>query len=85
MMNNFGFHRSKIENEIYDVIEPFEVGVDVYEEEVVGAITDFFYNNYSHIKYTYWCGSAGFCMAFVDDGYPHMITFDIYQGEEEND
>ena len=85
MMNNFGFHRSKIENDIYDVIEPFEVGVDVYEEEAVGAITDFLYNNYSHIKYEYWCGSKDFCIAFVDDGYPHMISFDIYQGEEEND
>ena len=83
MMNNFGFHPSKIENEIYDVIEPFEVGVDLYETEAVGAITDFLYNNYSHIKYNYWAGSKGFCIAFVDDGYPHMISFDLVESEGE--
>ena len=83
MLNNFGFHPSKIEDEIYDVIEPFEVGVDRYEVEVVDAIVDFFYNNYSHIKYTYWAGSSGFCIAFVDDGYPHMISFDLVESEEE--
>ena len=82
MQNNFGFHRSKIENEIYDVIEPFEVGIDVYDPAAVDAVIDFLYNNYSHIKYTYWCGSAGFCMAFVDDGYPHMVTFDVYEEKE---
>lgn len=83
MLNNFGFHPSKIEDEIYDVIEPFEVGVDRYEAEAVDAIVDFFYNNYSHIKYTYWAGSSGFCIAFVDDGYPHMISFDLVESEDE--
>ena len=83
MMNNFGFHPSKIEDEIYDIIEPFEVGTDLYEAEVVDAIIDFLYNNYSHIKYTYWAGSRGFGLSSVDNGYPHIISFDLVESEGE--
>lgn len=82
MLNNFGFHPSKIEDEIYDVIEPFEVGVDLYEEKVVDTIINFLNNNYPHIKYTYWAGSSGFCIAFVDNSYPHMISFDLIESED---
>ena len=82
MLNNFGFHPSKVEDDIYDIIEPFEMGIDRYEVKVVDVIIDFLHNNYPYIKYTYWAGSNGFCISFVDGGYPHMIAFDLVESED---
>lgn len=78
MLGNF--HPSRIENKIYDIMEEFEIGCDLYQYAVTDKIVEWFGD--LHIEYQLCCSDwtnedGGVCaVAFVEDGYPHLVVFD---------
>lgn len=79
MLGNF--NPSVITNEIYDILEDYEVQVDTYKHEATYAIVDYFINNL-HIEYFLDCcdwpnEEGGVCaIAFINNGHPQLVTFD---------
>ena len=78
MLGNF--HPSTIENKIYDIMEEFEIGCDLYQHSVTDKIAEWLCD--LHIEYQLCCSDwpneeGGVCaIAFIEDGYPHLIIFD---------
>ena len=78
MLGNF--HPSRIENKIYDITEEFEIGCDLYQHAVTDKIAEWLSN--LHVEYQLCCSDwpneeGGVCaVAFVEDGYPHLVVFD---------
>ena len=78
MLGNF--HPSHIENKIYDVMEEFEIGCDLYKHSLTDKLAEWF--GELNIEYQLCCSDwpneeGGVCaVAFVEDGYPHLVVFD---------
>lgn len=74
------FHPSKIENQIYTFMEDYSVGTDVYSHKLTLKLVDWF--NSMGLEFQLECAidedaEGGVCaVAFVDEGYPHLIMFD---------
>lgn len=74
------FHPSKIENQIYSLMEDYSVGTDVYSHKLTLKLVDWF--NSLGLEFQLECAidedaEGGVCaVAFVDEGYPHLIMFD---------
>ena len=74
------FHPSKIENQIYSFMEDYSVGTDVYSYKLTLKLVDWF--NSLGLEFQLECAidedaESGVCaVAFVDEGYPHLIMFD---------
>ena len=81
-MRRQGWKPSEIKNALYDIMDDYEIGVDLYEEGVVDAITDFFENYRADVHWdtenNSWPNEAGFCHVFtwLEDGNIQMIMFD---------
>ena len=74
------FHPSKIENQIYSFMENYSIGIDVYSHKLTLKLVDWF--NSLDLEFQLECAidedeEGGVCaVAFVDEGYPHLIMFD---------
>ena len=76
------FHPSKIENQIYSLMEDYSIGTDLYSHKLTLKLVDWF--NSLGLEFQLECvidedgeGEGGVCaVAFVDEGYPHLIMFD---------
>ena len=74
------FHPSKIENQIYTFMEGYSIGTDVYSHKLTLKLVDWF--NSLGLEFQLECvidedEEGGICaVAFVDEGYPHLIMFD---------
>lgn len=74
------FHPSKIENQIYSLMENYSIGTDVYSHKLTLKLVDWF--NSLGLEFQLECAidedeEGGVCaVAFVDEGYPHLIMFD---------
>lgn len=74
------FHPSQIENQIYSFMEDYSVGTDVYSYKLTLKLADWF--NSLGLEFQLECAvgedaEGGVCaVAFVDEGYPHLIMFD---------
>lgn len=74
------FHPSQIENQIYTLMEDYSVGTDVYSYKLTLKLVDWF--NSLGLEFQLECvidedEEGGVCaVAFVDEGYPHLIMFD---------
>lgn len=74
------FHPSKIENQIYSLMEGYSIGTDVYSHKLTLKLVDWF--NSLGLEFQLECvtdedAEGGICaVAFVDEGYPHLIMFD---------
>lgn len=74
------FHPSKIENQIYSLMEDYSIGTDVYSHKLTLKLVDWF--NSLGLEFQLECAidedaEGGVCaVAFVDEGYPHLIMFD---------
>lgn len=74
------FHPSKIENQIYSLMEDYSIGIDVYSHKLTLKLVDWF--NSLGLEFQLECAidedaEGGVCaVAFVDEGYPHLIMFD---------
>lgn len=73
---------SKIEDAIYDILEDYEVKIDVYEESATEATANFLHLHTPAIQWQLSCsswpdGSGGTCaVAWIEDGTIHSIMFD---------
>ena len=81
MLGNF--HPSHIEEKIYNLMEDYEIGTDIYDFSLTEKLVDWFTN--LHIEFQLCCsewpnGEGGVCsVAFVEEGFPHLIVFDYYK------
>ena len=77
------FHPSKIEDEIYSIMDDYEIDMDSFQVGVIDAISDYLLN-YAKTEYQLNCanwvdGSGGICaISFVEDGYPHLVMFNYW-------
>lgn len=76
---------SIIENTLYDIMEGYEIGFELYEYDAVKEIIEYF-NRKPDIQWQLTCSewpneTGGVCsVSFIDTGTLHLITFD-YKGE----
>jgi hypothetical protein len=76
-----------IENEIYGVMEDYEIGFDVYEEGLVDAISDFFAEFKKETEYKIVCSewpdcSGGVCfVCWIENGHLGSVSFDYKKAE----
>ena len=76
-----------LENEIYDIMEVFEIGFDIYEERLVDAISDFFAEFKRDIEHRIVCSewpdcSGGVCfVCWIENGHLGSVSFDYKKGE----
>lgn len=76
-----GFVPSKIENEIYDLIEEYEIGLDRYEKEVSDEIMNYF-SCKKDIQWQLDCAewpdmTGGVCyVSFIENNVLHMLKFE---------
>lgn len=66
---------SKIENDLYDIMEHYEMGFDTYEYTVIDEIISYFEARPS-VQWQLDCSEGTTHIAFVDNGTLHMITFE---------
>ena len=87
MLGNTKFNPSFIEDEIYEMMDDYMVGMDTYNEGLVSAVTDFLTNYNPGVKWNLGCSewpdcSGGVCyISWIENGHLHMIGFD-YKKEE---
>ena len=87
MLGNTKFNPSLIEDEIYEIMDDYEYGTNLYEEGLVSAITDFLSNDTYGFEWNLGCSewpdcSGGVCyVSWIEGGHLHMIGFD-YKKEE---
>lgn len=76
------WYPSRIENEIYSMMDDYMIGMETYEKGLVDAITDFFSNYCHNIEWNLACSewpdySGGVCyVSWIEEGHIHMIGFD---------
>ena len=76
------FRPSKVEDEIYDTMESYVAGSDLYNEGLVDAITDYFTNYNPAAEWKLCCSpwpnmAGGVCsVCWIEDGHVHMVAFD---------
>lgn len=74
------FYPSEIKNDIYNIMDEYIVGSDLYEEYLIDTICHFFEDN--EIKYqfdvSHWPDDFGgeCAFAWIENGHPQMIMFD---------
>lgn len=77
-----GFHPSEIENQIYEMMDDYIVGSDIYEEGLVDAVIDYFMDYYPTDEWKLACSpwsdmSGGVCaVSWIENGHCHMVMFD---------
>lgn len=75
------FYPSKIENEIYNIMENHMIGIDTYNEDTSESIINFF-SKHPNIEFQLVCSEwpnceGGVCaISFQEEGHPHLIMFD---------
>ena len=73
---------SHIENEIYSIMEDYEIGTDIYEEGATDAIVSYLGTVSRSLEWKFACSpypdmSGGVCaISWIEDGYIHMVMFD---------
>ena len=75
---------SKIENEIYGILEDYEVGIDLYEVGATDAVTDYLAHHCPECKGQWQLGcstwpneTGGVCaVSWIEDGTIHSLMFD---------
>lgn len=73
---------SKIEDEIYGILEDYEVGTNLYEYDATNAAADFLCNYYPTIQWQLGCSewpdySGGSCfISWIENDHLHTIGFD---------
>ena len=80
---------SKIENEIYGILEDYEVGIDLYQEGATGAVSDYLAYHCPEHKGQWQLGcsawpneTGGVCaVSWIEDGTIHSIMFDYVKEE----
>lgn len=88
MLGNTKFRPSFIEDEIYEMMDDYIVGMETYEEGLVDAVSDFLGNYCPGTEWQLSCSewpncSGGVCyVSWIEDGHLHMIGFD-YKKEGE--
>lgn len=82
MIGNYVFHPSKIEDEIYKLMDNFAVGSDTYSENLVGEIAIFLQEHYPVVEWQCGCSEwpnceGGVCyISWIENGHLHMLGFD---------
>lgn len=77
---------SKIEDEIYGILEDYEVGTNLYEYNATNAVTDLLVNYCPTIQWQLGCSewpdcTGGVCaVSWIEDGTIHTIMFDYTRG-----
>lgn len=72
---------SEIENALYNIMESYEIGFDLYDGSVVEEIPNFFFHK-PNVQWQLSCSewpdmTGGVCsISFIDNGTLHMISFD---------
>ena len=75
------FYPSKTADKIYDIIDDYEVNVDLYLSQAIDAIVDYF-AEISFSEFQLICSDwpnceGGTCsIAFMENGHSHLLTFD---------
>ena len=77
------FYPSKLVDEIYGIMDDYDLNFDTYQIGVIDAIIDFL-KNYAKVEYNYSCldsdpfAPRGFCaFSFIDEnGHPQVIHFE---------
>jgi hypothetical protein len=73
---------SKILNELYNILEEYEVNLDTYAFGAFSAVEDYLKHS-AYIPYQAhfqpWDNGFGGCysIAFVEDGFPFLLTFEM--------
>ena len=76
------FIGSKISQDIYDMMEYYMEGMDTFDVDLTGAISDYFTNHHPEIKWSLGCTdwpdmSGGICYyAWIENGELHQECFD---------
>lgn len=87
MLDNY--YPSKIINQVYDLMDEYAYGLDIYLRGLIDALINFFDKELPNVQWTYECstfpdeegGVCAFC--WVEDGHPQMVIFDYtYSGWE---
>lgn len=79
MLGNF--NPSTIVNNIYDMMDDYEIAPDVFDHCLCDAIADYLLNH-AHVEYNLCCSDwpdkeGGVCaVALVDCGHPQLVVFD---------
>lgn len=79
MLGNF--NPSPILDEIYNILEEYEISIDIYEQAVIERITDYL-DDKTHGEYALACDDypnecGGHCaVAFIDKGHPQLVFFE---------
>lgn len=78
-----GFYPSKIEDQIYEMMDDYAIGSDTYEEGLTDAIIDYFMNYYPASEWKFACSpwpdmsGGGVCaVSWIENGHCHMAMFD---------
>ena len=82
MLGNTKFNPSAIEDAIYDMMDNYMLGMEIYEERLVDVVSDFLGNHCSSIEWQLGCSewpdcSGGTCfVSWIEAGHLHSIGFD---------
>ena len=74
------FFPSIIENNIYEIMEDYIKGIDIYEYQLTDVIGDYFINH--NIEFQLVCSdwsdhSGGICsFSWMENGHSHLIVFE---------
>lgn len=72
---------STIATKIYDIMDDYEIAIDVFDYGAVDAVVDYL-TNHIHVEYNLACSDwpneeGGVCaIAFIDAGHPQLVMFD---------
>ena len=73
---------SALEDKIYEMMENYEVGTELYEEALTGVLADYLTKNFPGMEWKLGCSpwpnmEGGVCaVSWFEGWYLHMIMFD---------
>ena len=82
MIGNTKFNPSAIEDAIYGMMDDYMLGIEIYEEGLVDAVTDFLTNYAPVVEWNLACAEwpnckGGSCfVSWIEAGHLHVIGFD---------
>lgn len=82
MIGNYRIYSSQIEDDIYELMEEYMCGIDIYEYILTDAIADYFLEHRPIVEWklacTQWpnCEGGACAISWVEDGNLNMIMFD---------
>ena len=91
MLGNTKFRPSFIEDAIYDMMDDYIAGSDIYNEGLVSAVTDFLTNYNRNIEWNLagseWpnCSGGACHVSWIESGHLHSIGFDYIKEGYVND